>query len=300
MAQITANSIKELRERIGGGGILECKKALEEADGDIEKAIDILRKAGGAKAAKKAARTAAEGTIIIKCGTDCKSAIIMEINCETDFVARDTNFLAFTDAVASCGLEKQVANIDGLLTLPYTDTSGDSTKNIAQAREALVAKIGENINIRRLQFVQSATTIGHYSHGSRIGALVKLSVDNKDLGKDIAMHIVASKPLAISPEDLPQDLLAKEKEIYLAQVRDSGKPPQIMEKMVEGKLQKFISEMTLTKQPFVKDPDTTVGALLQKAGAKVLEFVRFEVGEGIEKEQCDFASEVMAQVEGKK
>lgn len=296
MAQITASLVKELRERVGGG-MLECKKALEEADGNIEKAIEVLRKSGAAKAEKKSGRTAAEGVIIVKCDATGKNAIMLEINCETDFVAKDTNFVEFAHNIAACGLDKITKSVDELLSLPY---KAGETKTVSKAREDLVAKIGENITIRRMAFLQSQTTIGTYVHGNRIGVLVTLSTDNQELGKDIAMQIAAQKPEAINAEDLPQELLAKEKEIFAAQVKDSGKPPQIIQKMVEGKLQKFINEVTLTGQQFIKDPNTTIGELLKKANTKVLEFVRFEVGEGIEKEKTDFAKEVMEQVEGKK
>lgn len=295
MVKSMVELIKELRARTGGGGLKECKDALEEANGNVEKAIEILRKAGVVKAAKKSARIATEGVIVIKCVDDCKKAFMIEVNCETDFVARDANFLEFVAKISAIGLEKQASDVNVLLSLPY-----GNGKTISQAREELVAKIGENINVRRLVFMQSSVILGCYVHGNRIGVLINLSAGNKDLGKDLAMHIAASKPVAIDVKDLAQDLLSKEREIYLEQVKASGKPEKILEKMVEGKMQKFIGEITLLKQPFVKDPDITIEDLLRKDNAKVLEFVRFEVGEGIEKEKSDFASEVMAQVEGKK
>ncbi|EKE01617.1 MAG: hypothetical protein ACD_21C00090G0023 [uncultured bacterium] len=292
---ITASLVKDLRERTGAG-MMECKKALEEAQGDIEAAIVAMRKSGQAKAAKKAGRIAAEGAVAIKVSDDGKKAIMVEINCETDFVARDHNFLEFVNIVATNGLVASALDLDGLLAVTL-----DNGKTIAQVREDLVAKIGENINVRRMKLMTTAGVIGNYVHSNnRIGVLVDLSTVNAELGKDIAMHIAASKPIAVLPEELPQDLLNKEKEICLAQVQTSGKPPEILEKMVTGRMQKFINESTLIKQPFVKNPDIAVSELLQQANAKVLSFVRFEVGEGIEKKDVDFASEVKAQVESQK
>lgn len=292
---ITASLVKELRERTGAG-MMECKKALEAANGDIEAAIEAMRISGQAKAAKKSGRVAAEGVIVVKTATDGKFAIMVEVNCETDFVARDTGFLAFADNVANCALNAKVKDIDGLLQTIYADG-----KTVSQAREDIVAKLGENITVRRAVSMDAPGMVASYVHSNnRIGVLVALSAANPEVGKDVAMHIAASKPTAIKAEDLPQDLLAKEKEIYLAQVKDSGKPAAILEKMVTGRLQKFISESTLLSQPFVKNPDITVGALLQQAGITVSAFTRYEVGEGIEKKETDFAAEVMAQVEGKK
>lgn len=294
MTTITASLVKELRERTGAG-LMDCKKALADANGDIEAAIEIMRKSGQAKAAKKTSRVAAEGRIVINRSVDGKSAIIVEINCETDFVARDHNFIAFSEAVAKQGLALGIDSLEKLLTAPF-----ENGKTIDQAREALVATIGENINIRRMLRLTSTGIVASYLHSNyRIGVLLSLSTADQELGKDIAMHIAASKPLTISPEELSQELLAKEKEIYLAQVQDSGKPKEIMEKMVTGRLQKFINESTLLNQPFVKDPEIKISSLLKKANAKILAFTRFEVGEGIEKKSVDFAREVMAQVEGK-
>lgn len=287
---ISASLVKELRERTCAG-MMECKKALEAANGDIEAAIDAMRKSGQAKAAKKASRIASEGIITVHSAADDKSAIMLEVNCETDFVAKDQNFLNFVNTVAAAGLTAKVTDVDSLLAMVL-----NNNLTVAAAREELIAKIGENIHVRRITFMDSPGIVGHYVHGNRIGVLVKLSVADKELGKDIAMHIAASKPMAINPEDLPQDLLAKEKEIFLAQVQSSGKPPAIMEKMINGRLQKFIEESALIKQAFVKDPNVTVGDLLNKANAKVLGFIRFEVGEGIEKKSTDFAAEVMAQI----
>jgi elongation factor Ts len=285
---ITASLVKELRERTGAG-MMECKKALTETQGDIEAAIVAMRKSGQAKAAKKAGRIAAEGAIIVKTSSDNKKAIMVEVNCETDFVARDHNFLEFVDNIAATGLVALTANPDALLAV----TVGNG-KTIAQTREDLIAKIGENINVRRLKLMTTTGVIGSYVHSNnRIGVLVELSAASSGiLGKDISMHIAASKPIAVLPEELPQDLLNKEKEICLAQVQASGKPPEIVEKMIAGRMQKFVNESSLIKQPFVKNPDITVAALLKQANAKILSFVRFEVGEGIEKKEIDFATEV--------
>lgn len=292
---ITASLVKELRERTGAG-MMECKKALEEAQGDIETAITAMRKSGQAKAAKKAGRIAAEGAIAIKTSIDGKKAIMVEVNCETDFVARDQNFLKFVDTVATSGLKASTINLENLLIVNL-----DNGKTIEQNREDLVGRIGENINVRRMKLMTTAGFIGSYVHSnSRIGVLVELANANPEIAKDIAMHIAASKPLAVLPENLPQDLLDQEKEIYLAQVQTSGKPPEILEKMITGRMQKFINEATLVKQPFVKNPDITVADLLQQAKTKVLSFVRFEVGEGIDKKEIDFAAEVKAQVESNK
>jgi elongation factor Ts len=247
-----------------------------------------MRKSGQAKAAKKAGRIAAEGAIAIKVGSDSKKAIMVEVNCETDFVARDHNFLGFINAVAVKGLAASAANLDDLLAVTL-----DDGKTIAQAREDLVAKVGENINVRRMKLITTQGAIGSYVHSNnRIGVLVELSNASLEFGKDIAMHIAASKPIAVLPEELPKDMLDKEKEICLAQVEASGKPPAILEKMIVGRMQKFINESTLVKQPFVKNPDITVADLLKQADAKVLSFARFEVGEGIEKKEADFAAEV--------
>lgn len=287
MMMITASLVKELRERTGAG-MMECKKALTEAQGDIEAAIVAMRKSGQAKAAKKAGRIAAEGAVAIKISSDSKKAIMVEVNCETDFVARDHNFLEFVDSVAASGLAALVSNPDDLLSVTL-----DNGKTIAQAREDLIAKIGENINVRRLKVMTTAGIIYSYVHSNnRIGVLVELSAAGPELGKDVAMHVAASKPLVVLPEELPQDLLNKEREICLAQVQASGKPPEIIEKMIVGRMQKIINESTLVKQPFVKNPDITVADLLKQANAKVLSFARFEVGEGIEKKETDFAAEV--------
>lgn len=290
---VTAGQVKELRERTGAG-MMECKKALEATDGDMERAIEELRKSGRAKADKKASRIAAEGVVIVKTSDDGKHAVMLEINSETDFVARDENFMAFADVVVKTALaaKAQDAAVLGGLMLQGTQTTID------EARQGLIAKVGENINIRRVITKESSACVGTYLHGSRIGVLVELDVDNAELAKDIAMHIAASKPMVIFPEDVPADVVAKEKEIYMAQAAGSGKPQDILEKMVDGKLKKYLAEISLMGQPFVKDPDMLVSSLLNKHRAKVVSFVRYEVGEGIEKAEEDFVEAVMAQVHG--
>lgn len=289
---ISASQVKELRERTGAG-MMECKKALTESNGDMELAIENLRKSGIAKAGKKAGRIAAEGAIIIK--SNGKQAVMVEINSETDFVSRDTNFTAFANAVAETALQAQESDIIKLAALPLAGHS----KTVEEARHELVSKVGENVQIRRIVLSNaSAATVGTYLHGSRIGVMVELDADNNDLARDIGMHIAASKPIVVSPENVPQDIIAKEKEIYMAQASTSGKPQDIVEKMVVGRLKKYLDEVSLTGQPFVKDPDTTVGTLLNKNRAKVLAFHRYEVGEGIEKIVEDFAEAVMSQVQG--
>lgn len=292
MAAITAAQVKELRERTSVG-MMECKKALELANGDMELAIEELRKSGRAKADKKAGRVAAEGIVLIRATADGKRVVIAEINCETDFVARDENFLGFAEAVAKTALDSNTADVAKLMTLPLVGGSA----SVEETRQILVAKIGENINVRRIAIVDAAGgSIGTYLHGTRIGVCVQLDTTQVEVAKDIAMHIAASKPLVVSPEDVPADVVAKEKEIFLAQAASSGKPQDILEKMVVGRLKKFLDEVSLLGQPFVKDPDTTVASLLSKNRSKVVSFVRFEVGEGIEKETEDFVEAVMSQV----
>jgi len=291
---ITAALVKELRERTGVG-MMECKKALVETDGDIELAIENMRKSGQAKAAKKAGRVAAEGVIIIKRNDEGNKAVMVEVNSETDFVAKDEGFLAFAEAVAERVLNTDVVSIDELMSLPLHE--GEST-TIEEARHALISKIGENINVRRLERIETSGTIGAYSHGSRIGVVAAVQGGDDILSKDVAMHIAASNPVCVAEADVPADLLAKEREIIMAQSMDSGKPENIIEKMVEGRLRKYLAEVTLVGQAFVKDPDITVGKLLKASNADVAQFVRFEVGDGIEKKQENFADEVMAQVKG--
>lgn len=292
---ISASVVKELRDRTGCG-MMECKKALTDTGGDIEAAIELMRKSGQAKAAKKAGRIAAEGTILIKHNVAGTQAAMVEINCETDFVAKDANFQAFASAVTERVLSCDVQTVEELLLLPLGETD---PQTVNEAREALIAKIGENINVRR--FIRYHTKQGHlasYRHGNRIGVMVELRGGNEVLGKDIAMHIAASNPICVAADDVPADLLAKEREIYRAQVLDSGKPADIVEKIVDGRMRKYLGEVTLLGQPFVKDPEITVGKLLDQAKAEAIRFQRFEVGEGIEKKAVDFAEEVMAQVRG--
>lgn len=292
---ISASVVKELRDRTGCG-MMECKKALTDTGGDIEAAIELMRKSGQAKAAKKAGRIAAEGTILIKQNAAGTQAAMVEINCETDFVAKDANFQAFANAVTERVLSCDVQTVEELLLQPLGETD---PQTVNEAREALIAKIGENINVRR--FIRYHTKQGHlasYRHGNRIGVMVELRGGNEVLGKDIAMHIAASNPICVAADDVPADLLAKEREIYRAQVLDSGKPADIVEKIVDGRMRKYLGEVTLLGQPFVKDPEMTVGKLLDQAKAEAVRFQRFEVGEGIEKKEVDFAEEVMAQVRG--
>jgi elongation factor Ts len=289
--QITAAMVKELRERTGSG-MMECKKALQEADGDIDAAIENMRKSGLAKADKKAGRIAAEGRIAIKISDDGKTAVIAEVNCETDFVSGGDDFLGFVNEVAAVALENKPESIEALIELAI-----DDSQSIEEKRKEMVSKIGENIQVRRFEIMSSdAGAFGSYLHGTRIGVLLGMENGNDALIKDVAMHIAASKPTCVTEEQVPSDLLAKEREILIAQAQDSGKPQDIIEKMVDGRIRKYLAEITLVGQPFVKDPDKTVGALLKDEGATVTGFVRYEVGEGIEKKQENFADEVMAQV----
>lgn len=291
--QITAAMVKELRERTGAG-MMECKKALGEANGDMEAAIEIMRKSGAAKAVKKAGRIAAEGKIAVAMNDAGNQAAIVEVNCETDFVAKDDNFVAFVDEVAACILENTPTNVDAL-----NGTALKDRKSVEEVRQELVAKVGENIQIRRFAIMDvEGGVMASYLHGTRIGVLVALKGGNEELARDIAMHIAASRPVCLDESGVPAELLAKEREIIRAQAEESGKPAEIVEKMVEGRIKKYLAEITLVGQPFVKDPDTTVGKLLAGAGAEVVDFVRYEVGEGIEKKQEDFAAEVMAQAKG--
>ncbi len=292
---ITASMVKELRERTGAG-MMECKKALQEANGDMEAAITEMRKRGQAKAAKRAGKTAAEGTVTIATTDNHQQAFLAEINCETDFVARDTGFQTFATICATRGLAANADSVDALLALPAAD---GADKTIEQTRQELVTKIGENIQVRRIASLQADGCVGAYTHGSRIGVLVAIDIDDRDLARDLAMHIAATSPLAIDESGLNDDVIAKEREIFAAQAKESGKPDDIIEKMVTGRIAKFVKEVCLIQQPFIKDPDQTITALLKAKNAKVLNFVRFEVGEGIEKETVDFAEEVRAQVEGR-
>jgi elongation factor Ts len=281
---ITAKQVKELRDRTAAG-MMDCKKALVEADGDIELAIENMRKSGAIKAAKKSGRVAAEGVVLAK--TAGTVALIAEINCETDFVAMDKSFLAFANKVADIALENKIDSVEALTAAAYDDAT------VEEARAELVAKIGENISIRRLQIVEGEN-LGAYVHGGKIGVLSVLKGGDADLAKDIAMHIAASAPQFVKPEDVPAEVVAKEKEIQLQIAIDSGKPAEIAEKMVTGRMAKFTGEVSLTGQAFVKDPSMKVGKLLKDAGADVESFIRLEVGEGIEKKEEDFAAEVAA------
>ena len=289
---ITAGLVKELRERTGAG-MMECKKALVETDGDIEAAIDLMRKSGAAKADKKSGRTAAEGLIVFKSSDDCKNTVMVEINCETDFVTKSDDFLNFSSAVVKAALDQKPADLDALLA-----TSLDGGENIADATKTLIAKLGENMNVRRFVSRTTDGVLGSYLHGGRIGVLVELKGGDEALAKDIAMHVAASNPNCVSEDEVPAELIAKEKEIFSAQAAESGKPPEIVEKMVGGRIKKFLKEITLLNQPFVKNPDQTVGQLVEAAGATVVGFDRLEVGEGIEKKVENFAEEVMAQAQG--
>ncbi len=291
---ITASMVKELRERTGAG-MMECKKALVETGGDMEAAIELMRKTGAAKADKKASRTAAEGVIAVARSEDGRTLAMVEVNCETDFVAKDENFRAFAERVAQTVLRSAPADVATLLALPLSDGG----RTVEEARLDLVNKIGENVQVRRFERIEAqGDHLGVYLHGTRIGVVVDLEGGDETLARDLAMHIAASRPMCVSEEEVPEEVLEKEKEILTAQAQDSGKPPEIVEKMVQGRLKKFLSEVTLLGQPFVKDPDKSVGKLLKEAGARVRRFLRFEVGEGIEKKQENFADEVMAQVKG--
>lgn len=287
---ITAGQVKELRERTGAG-MMECKKFLSEANGDIELAIENMRKSGATKAAKKEGRITAEGIIATSVASDSKAAVILEINCETDFVARGDEFMEFAQQVADVALANKIADLADL-----NDAKLASGATVEETRQNLVAKIGENMTVRRLQLVETAGDIASYLHGGRIGVLVNVESGNQELNKSVAMHIAASNPVVVSPDDVPAELIEKEKEIYTAQAAESGKPADIIEKMVVGRVRKFLDEVSLHGQPFVMDPNSKVGDVLKTANANVLEFVRFEVGEGIEKQEANFAEEVMQQV----
>jgi elongation factor Ts len=289
---ITAALVKELRERTGAG-MMECKKALVETDGNIETAIENMRKSGQAKAAKKAGRIAAEGLIMLSFSDDNSKAAMVEVNCETDFVGKDENFTSFAGAVADRVLAGGADDVEALMQLPLHE--GEET-TVNQAREALVAKLGENMTLRRFaRFEASQGKLISYRHGVRIGVVLELEGGDDELGKDLAMHIAATNPVCMSEDEMPQEMLDKEREIVTAQAKESGKPDNIIEKMVEGRMRKYLAENTLLGQAFVKDPDTTVAKLLKSRGASLIQYKRFEVGEGIEKKQENFAEEVMAQ-----
>ena len=286
---ITASLVKELRERTGSG-MMECKKALVETDGNIEAAAELMRKSGAAKADKKASRVAADGAIKVIVSDDGKSAVILEINSETDFVAKDDNFQAFADDVLTTVAQQKPASVEALSAM----TMGNG-QSVEEARQALIAKVGENIQVRRFEMVESDNSIASYLHGARIGVLVDSSAD-AGLARDIAMHIAAANPQFVDRDAVPAEFVEKEKSILIAQAESSGKPPEIIEKMIQGRLDKFLAEVTLLGQPFVKDPEQKIEKLLATAGASVTGFVRYEVGEGIEKKVEDFAAEVASQL----
>ncbi|MBT3798595.1 MAG: elongation factor Ts [Porticoccaceae bacterium] len=284
MAQVTASLVKELRERTGLG-MMECKRALAEADADIDKAIEELRKSSGMKAAKKAGRTAADGLVSVK--VEAGYGVVVEVNSETDFVTKDEGFQGFVASV-----------LDSAFVNRKTDMAAVMAGDLESAREALVQKTGENISPRRADSVEAPVVGGYVHSNNRIAVLVGLSGGSEGLARDVAMHVAAVNPAVVSSDQMPAEVVAAEKEIFAAQARESGKPEEIIEKMIVGRVSKFLKESSLVDQPFVKDPDMTVGKLVKEAGAEVLSFVRFEVGEGIEVEQVDFATEVAAQVKG--
>ncbi|SIQ89066.1 elongation factor Ts [Aeromonas sp. RU39B] len=287
MANISAALVKELRERTGAG-MMDCKKALEEAAGDIELAIENMRKSGQAKAAKKAGRIAAEGVIFAR--TEGNTAVLVELNCETDFVSKDASFRAMGEKIAEIAVTKKIADVDALKAEDF-----GTGETVELTITNLIAKIGENMNLRRVVLVEG-DNLGTYVHGSRIGVITKLVGGSAELAKDLAMHVAANNPQFVKPEDVSAEVVAKEREIQVEIAINSGKPKDIAEKMVEGRMKKFTGEISLTGQPFVKDPAVLVADLLKKEGADVVSFTRYEVGEGIEKQETDFAAEVAAQI----
>jgi len=284
---VTASLVKELRERTGSG-MMECKRALVECDGNIEAAVELMRKSGAAKADKKSGRVAADGAVMVCVEGD--TAVILEINSETDFVAKDSNFQAFADGVVKVILNTKPESVEAIGGLSINDS-----QTVEEARQVLISKVGENIQIRRFEIIESAQGVASYSHGSRIGVLVE-SDANAEMARDIAMHIAAVNPQYVDESAVPAEFVEKEKGILIAQAQDSGKPVEIIEKMIQGRLNKFLAEVTLLGQPFVKDQDQTVGKLLSNAGSSITRFVRYEVGEGIEKKVEDFAAEVASQL----
>ena len=288
---VTASLVKELRERTGAG-MMECKKALVESNGDMEAALELLRKTGLAKADKKASRVAAEGKVILASNDDNTEAVMVEINSETDFAAKDGNFLAYANTVADQALALATTDVE---TLMASEVSGSS---LELARQALISKIGENIQVRRISRLTSNDNIGAYVHGGRIGVLVEVEGGNNEVAHDVAMHVAAMNPAYVDVDDVPADVLEKEKRFLISQAEDSGKPADIIEKMVTGRMRKHLSTITLLGQDFVKDGDITVGKLLRQNGATVKGFTRLAVGEGIEKKKENFADEVMQQVKG--
>ena len=291
MSNINAQMVKELRDRTGAG-MMECKKALQDSSGDMDKAVEEMRKAGQAKADKKSSRIAAEGVVTLSISDDNSIANMVEINCETDFVAKDENFLKFVKTISEVSLENYKGSVDD-----FNNSKHPSGKTIEEIRLELVSKVGENVKIRRVQNIKNdGNYMGHYMHGTKIGVAVVLQKENKELAKDVCMHIAAMKPRALNANDIPQEDLEKEREIFVAQAKESGKPDDIIQKMVDGKLKKYISEVTLVDQTFVKDNEITISKLLEKHDNSVLSFYRLEVGEGVEKKDENFADEVMAQI----
>jgi elongation factor Ts len=287
---ITAEAVKTLRERTGAG-MMECKRALVETNGDLDAAAEMMRKSGLAKADKKAGRVAAEGAVVTARSADGRTAVVIEANCETDFVARQDDFQQFAMAVANAALAAGVDNLEAALALPL-----EGGVTVEETRRNMISRIGENITVRRVARLSAPTVIGSYVHGIRIGVLVGLEGGDESLAHDLAMHIAASNPQYATPAEVPAEQVDKEREILSAQAAQEGKPAEIVAKMVEGRIRKYLAEICLVGQPFVKDPDTTVEKLLKAAGARVTGFIRFEVGEGIEKKQENFADEVAAQV----
>lgn len=289
---ISASAVKELREKTGAP-MMDCKKALQAVDGDIEKAVEHMRKQGMAKAGKKQGRATADGLMILRNAGN--HAVVVEINCETDFVAKGDEFSAFANEVADIALEQKTATLDDLLAQKVT-----TGETVSEKTTALIAKIGENIQVRRLAFFtkESNEQLGAYLHMSRIGAMVLIKGGDADLAKGLAMHVAANQPLVVTPGDVAADIIAKEREVYEAQAKTSNKPPQIQEKMIQGRLNKFREEVSLTGQPYVRDPNVKVAEVLQKAKAEVIKFIRFGLGEGFEKKEENFLDEVMAQVKG--
>lgn len=288
MAEITAGMVKELRERTGLG-MMECKKALEEAGGDMKKAEDLLRIKSGAKASKVAGRVAAEGAIGAHVAADGKTGALVEVNCETDFVAKDANFTALVKGIAELAATSGISDVEALgqAQLP-------GGQSVEEARKALVAKLGENMNVRRVAVHKAKGRLAHYLHGAKIGVMVDIEGGDEQLGKDLAMHIAASKPISVSRDQVAPELIARERDIAKARAVESGKPANLVDKIAEGSVQKYLSEVTLLGQPFVKDDKVTIEKLLASKGAKVHAFTLFVVGEGIEKKTTDFAAEVAA------
>lgn len=291
---ISASLVMQLRERTGAG-MMECKKFLTATHGDIEQAIIEMRKAGQAKADKKADRVAAEGIIVIAKSPDAHAVVMLEINSETDFVSRDENFIGFSNEVAKTALASSTVSVEDLLNKPLEG----SRLTVEQARQNLVSTVGENIKLRRIETMHSDGIIGHYLHGNRIGVIVAMKNADESLVKDIAMHIAASKPMVVSRDQVPAEAIANEREVFTAQARESGKPQDILDKMIEGRINKFVDEVSLLGQPFVKDPNKKIGQLIKEHNAEITAFVRFEVGEGIERKTDNFVEEVMAQVRDK-